>query len=68
VADEFIVEILPDGRIKATTGAISGPSHLAAEQFFAFLQESLGVPVTRERRAGVAAHVHDHGHDHEHEH
>ena len=67
MADEFSVEILPDGRIKAVTAAVSGPSHLAAEQFFTYLSDLLGVPVVRERRQDVRVHSHDHGVVHAHD-
>ena len=82
MADSFTVEILPDGRIKAVTDAVSGPAHVQAEQFFKLLSDLLGEPVTRERRADVSrvqvgadlrGAVHSHGadghsHDHDHDH
>jgi hypothetical protein len=61
-------EILPDGRIKSETEAISAANHHTAEQFFAYLATLMGTEQTRTRRKQGHSHVHSHGEKHEHSH
>jgi len=56
----FEVEILADGTVKVLTGDVSGPAHMAAEQFLQFLARELGGEPTRVKVPH--AHVHDHAH------
>jgi hypothetical protein len=61
--DEITITVLDDGRIKAETGPVSGPNHMNADKFLAWLQEQAGGVKSRQRRG---SHSHDHVH-HEHE-
>jgi len=59
MADTIEIEILPDGTIKSTTGAISPANHSAADDFMAYV----------ERLAGGTTEVkHKKGHQHTHVH
>lgn len=70
MTDNIRIEVLPDGRIKFTTDAISGPNHASAEQFLKYVATLAGGETTRERRTDVKhqTHTHDHVHDREHQH
>lgn len=54
----FEVEILADGTVKVLTGDVSGPAHLAAEQFLQFLARELGGETKRVKLPHVHAHAH----------
>lgn len=66
MADQFLVEILPDGTIKSTTDPISPANHASADGFFKLVSEMTGGEVLRKKRS--KAHIHQHGHSHEHKH
>lgn len=57
----FDIEILPDGTVRVLTGDVSGPAHMAAEQFLQFLARELGGQSSRVRQAH--GHVHNHVHE-----
>ena len=56
--DEITVEILPDGRIKTTTGQVSSGNHRSADDFLKLVNELMGGPVEEEKiaRGRVGAH------------
>lgn len=60
--DTWDIEILPDGRIKITTGPTSPAIHTSAERLLADVTNAMGGEVTRVRRPGAR---HDHGHNHD---
>jgi len=62
--DEFDIEILADGTIKVSTGAVSPANHMNAEAFMRFIQEKTGGKTTRTHKGGH----HHHGHTHDHKH
>lgn len=64
--DEWIVEVLEDGRIKITTGATSPAIHTTADKLLAEINRLAGGEVQRERRKGVHGHTHEKGRDHAH--
>jgi len=57
----FEVEILADGTVKVLTGDVSGPAHMAAEQFLQFLARELGGESVRVKVPHAHAGVHTHG-------
>jgi len=58
--DEIIIDILPDGSIRASADKISGPNHASAEGLFRAVA-TLGKS-ERKRKQG---HAHHHEHAHE---
>lgn len=58
--DNFECEILDDGQIRSTTDPISPANHSSSEQFFRFLAEITGGPVTKTKRNVSRTHVHHH--------
>jgi len=64
MADEIRVEILPDGRMKVETGAISAVSHKAADDLLKFIEEAMGGKSIIWRKVGHS-HLH-HGVIHTH--
>ena len=67
--DHFHTEILPDGTLKTTTDAVSGPNHDNAEAFLRAMAKLAGGETIREARKDVKGHVHTHHHhDSEHVH
>lgn len=65
--NEMEIEILADGTVKITTDRFSGPVHVTAERFLAYLEGELGGQTTVRRRA-AHVHVHEHAHEHDHHH
>jgi len=68
-ADAIEVEILPDGTVKVTTDAVSGPNHMNAESLLRDMALALGGAVDRQRRKEMHHHHHHHhhhGHTHRH--
>jgi hypothetical protein len=50
-ADRFEIEILPDGTIKMSTGAVSAAGHFSAEAFLKGVNLAAGgIPADRRRR------------------
>jgi len=75
--DVIEITILPDGRLKFTTPAISGANHQMADAFLKTASDLLGGETTSVRRTDInhdlrgafEAHTHDgHSHDHGHSH
>ena len=56
--DTIEIEILDDGTVKVTTDPISGPNHLNAEQFLAFMARTLGGTTQTNRRRETHRHIH----------
>jgi hypothetical protein len=68
MADRFEIEILPDGTIKLSTGAVSAAAHLSAESFLQSVNLAAGgIKADRRRRVlvgvSVASALHDHAAD-----
>jgi hypothetical protein len=59
--DHFECEILDDGQIRSVTDPISPANHASSEQFFRFLAEITGGPVSKQKRN--TKHVHTHTHE-----
>lgn len=58
--DRIEIEILEDGTIRATTGALAGPNHASADQFVGLLDKLLGGH-TEVKNRGRHTHTHTHG-------
>lgn len=66
-SNELEVIILPDGRVRVSTGSFAGAAHASADAFMRTLLAELGVTVERRESLG-RTHAHAHGHTHEHNH
>ena len=66
--DRIKIEILEDGRIKATTGKISMSNHLEADEALAELTKLLAGEETRESAKSEKPHTHSHKHGGHHSH
>jgi hypothetical protein len=66
MADVIKGKVLPDGRIKSTTGEVGQENHQNAEAFFALIAKLTGGETSREAR-GTHEHVHQ-SHEHHHHH
>ena len=55
--DTIDIEILDDGTVKITTGAISAPNHKNADEMIRAIQAAVGGDVTTERRRSTHTHV-----------
>ena len=55
--DEIEITILDDGTIRAENGQISGPNHMNADKFLAWIAEQAGGQKSRQRR-GSHSHTH----------
>lgn len=66
--DELAIDVLKDGRVKITTGAISQANHTSADRAVRDIQHAIGgaVEVNRNPKA-KHSHVHNHNHLHVHE-
>lgn len=64
---EMKIEVLPDGRIKITTGKLQGEHHVSAEQFVRGVGEMMGddSPEVISMK-GHGEHHHHGGHHHTH--
>lgn len=65
---ELKITVLPDGRIKVETDAISPALHTTADAFLANLFKLAGGTVERKHKPGGSGHGHHHGHGHDHDH
>lgn len=65
--NELEIIILPDGRVRVSTGSFAGAAHASADAFMRTLLAELGVTVEQRESLGHT-HVHAHGHTHEHDH
>lgn len=67
--DEFVVEILPDGVLKITTGKFSPALHVSADGFLLALEKILN-PSSKDVKPNYGVHRvgHSHSHDHDHGH
>lgn len=65
--NELKVTILPDGRIKVETDAVSPALHTTADAFLGHVFRLAGGAVERKHRPGGTGHSHN-GHDHDHGH
>lgn len=66
-ADVMEIEILEDGTIKTTTGAVSGANHANAEQFLKYMATLAGGTTERVKRGDVQTNHHHHHGEHEHD-
>jgi hypothetical protein len=62
-ANELEIIILPDGRVRLSTGSFAGAAHASADAFVRTLMAELGV-VVEERVSLGHTHTHDHAHEH----
>lgn len=62
MADELIIEVLPDGRCKCTTPEIGMANHQTAEGIFRTIAQLTGGPTTRKARTDVKKTTHKHHH------
>jgi len=66
--DKLEIEILEDGTIKTSTGAVGSVNHQNAEAFMAFLAKMTGGASKRTARGAHAHLLHDHSHEQDHDH